>query len=704
VTIGAKGAPTKKAAPKAPTTPKSAWRQFPLNPATTMFLDFTEANPDAVFSLFSRTAGITILKSPQFKSKITLASAKAVKLDEAFSLLNTVLGFQNYEMRKEGNHLLVAMKQPPPQPPQSAPPAPPQPVVKTYPLNVSRASDVAKIIIDIYGPAAAAGGGGQPQGGGEMAFVNGRMVPMGGGMPGGGGGGANPNFKVTSDDTSNAIVVKALPEEQTKIEALIKDLDKSTAPSLVTEIFALKYAPADQAVTAIEDILTANAPTGRSAARQTQQQPDYGYYGYYGGGRSTQRTAGGQSATAIKATNSVSVNATEGNMKLIRELLRSLDSPASFVDTTNVIKLQNAKATDVADLLNKAFTQQRSNNSDFGFFIYDSYGGGNQNNKQQTTDFDEEGRFVNVRDIQGKVTVQADAATNSLVVVTSPSNLRAIRKVVDQLDQVADQVVIETLIVEANLDRTTKLGIEYNFVNDLFNGQGNGVGSINFGIGSNTTTNSVQGATYTFTGDNYKIFLNAIQTDTRFKVLDTPRIFASNNAKAIINVSQRLPYITSTVASPLGGVTNAYQFTDVGVVLTVTPRITAGGTVTMDVEQSADDLQGFTTYNAPIINTRKATTTVSVEDSQTVVLGGIIRNTETRTDSKVPILGDLPLLGQLFRSTTRGTGQTELMVFLTPHIIHNGKDAQRLREQATKELTKPSQDSMRKAVPPVKEP
>ena len=194
--------------------------------------------------------------------------------------------------------------------------------------------------------------------------------------------------------------------------------------------------------------------------------------------------------------------------------------------------------------------------------------------------------------------------------------------------------------------------------------------------------------------------MNALQTDTRFKVLDTPRIFTSNNVKAEINVSQKLPYITSQQTGTTGGIISNYQFQDVGVVLTVTPRITSNGQVTMDVIQSADDLAGFTTYNAPIINHRQASTTVSVKDGETVILGGIIRNTLTQTDNKIPILGDIPLLGNLFRSHSKTAGQTELMVFLTPHIVHLNKDAQKLREDQSKQLSPQSQESLKKLIPP----
>jgi general secretion pathway protein D len=133
----------------------------------------------------------------------------------------------------------------------------------------------------------------------------------------------------------------------------------------------------------------------------------------------------------------------------------------------------------------------------------------------------------------------------------------------------------------------------------------------------------------------------------------------------------------------------------------VTPHITANGYVTLDVDQTANDLQGFTSFNAPIVNQREANTTVSVKNGETIILGGIIRRNVTSTVKKIPILGDIPLLGQLFRSTTKDDTRTELMVFLTPRVVKNPDDARALRDDTTKKMTPDSQKTLKNAIPPV---
>jgi len=118
--------------------------------------------------------------------------------------------------------------------------------------------------------------------------------------------------------------------------------------------------------------------------------------------------------------------------------------------------------------------------------------------------------------------------------------------------------------------------------------------------------------------------------------------------------------------------------------------------VTMDVSQTANDLQEFTDFNAPIVNQRQADTTVSVRDGETIILGGIIRNSVTSSVKKIPLLGDIPLLGNLFRSTDKSNTKTELLVFLTPRVVRDPDEARRLKEDELKRLSQPSQKTLDK--------
>jgi len=674
--------------------PIPAWDQFPINKKTTMLLDFSSANPDAVFSLFSRTSGITILKDPSFTQTITVTSASAVNLDSAFNILNTELGFYGYQLSKQGD-LLIVGKIPPPPPPRPQmppqPPPPPPPITKVYALNYADATQVAKIIMDVYGPGQ--GQQNQPQQGGfpGMMFNNG-MPPgmMAGGMPGGGQ--PQKTLKVTSDPYSNSVIVYALQQDQTDIQTLIGQLDIKTGTPLESAVFHVKHVAVDQVVQAIQDVLAANDPTGKGSRSQSQGGQGGFSYNFYEGGYTPPPGKGEQNAVAIKQTNSVIVNATHENLALVRQLLDNLDQTPVVATTTFYEQLKFAKATDVAALLNNVFTQQQNNNNSNRFYSFFNYTPSSSDDEQMG--LDEDGNMVNIRNMTGNVNVTADPNTNSLIVVTDPSNMPLIRPIIKRLDQPADQVMIETIIVQATLDNTTKLGAEWNFLpKSLFGGHATGSGSTNFGVQSSNPT----GLSYTLSSAAYSAFVNALQTDSRFQVLSAPRVFASNNVKSTINVGTTLQ-VASGQSSVAGTTTVSYTPLNVGVELDVTPRVTASNTVSMDVNQTDNDLQGYSANGEPIVDNRTATTTITVADGKTVVLGGIISRQRTLNANKVPILGDIPLIGNLFKSTSNEIQQTELLVLLTPHIIRTAADADSIRADQTLELSKQSQKALEQSV------
>ncbi len=700
VRVGVRGGPP---VPVPAKPPKPPWQEFKLDKKATLLLDFTDANPDMILTIFSHASGITIVKDPSLKTTLTVQSAKAVHLNEAFAILNTVLKLNGYELQKDGDLLVAGKKLPPPAPapmpmpmpaPQPAAPTEEKSVVKFYPLTFANASTVAKVINEVFSQQ-------------QLESIV-QQLQQGGGFQGG-----QPQFgrpqgpsapkvvRASSEDYSNTVIVNAPEANQKDVENLIKKIDITTETPLESQIFRLNYVTVDEVVDAIKDVLTSNAPTGRGGAKPSNNDQNNQFYYYRGYGQSnSSTTAGGQSAIAVKQTNSVIVTATKANMEIVKKLVASLDSESNYVGTTSVIHLENAKATDVATLLNTAFTKRKDQNQNDNpyFFVYsDSPDQGKKTDV--TTDLDEQGRIVNVRDLTGKVNIVADPNTNSLVVVTLPSNLKLIRKVVDAIDVVSEQVMIETIIVEANLDKTTKLGVEWNFLQNSVLGNKNVTATGNQDFGLQSTTPLPQGFRYTLTAADYKAFVNLLQSNSRYKILDTPRIFTSNNVKAKIDVSQLYPYTLNSQTSNVStGIIATNDYKTIGVVLNVTPRITAAGEVSMDVDQTADDLQGLSTSGAPIINHREAQTTASVKDGDTILLGGIIRNNLTSSESKIAILGDLPLIGHLFQSSSKQNTQTELMVFMTPHIVKTPAGAVKIRELSEKDLSPSSREALDKII------
>ncbi|HRJ96463.1 MAG TPA: secretin N-terminal domain-containing protein, partial [Fimbriimonadaceae bacterium] len=322
---------------------------------------------------------------------------------------------------------------------------------------------------------------------------------------------------------------------------------------------------------------------------------------------------------------------------------------------------------------------------------------GTRNTPGQTAR-DADGRVVNVRDLAGQVTTIPDSNTNSIIVVASPENAELIRQILSQLDRIPEQVMIETIIVEATLDASTKLGVEWNY--NRANTQTDQTGSVGTDFGLRRANPPLTGFRYSLAGGSLEGLINALATDKKFQVLSTPRIYTSNNVQAQINISQSVPYVLSTREDPNGNLTFNYSFQDVGIVLTVTPRITANGFVTMDVDQTANDLQGFTSFNAPIVNQRQANTTVTVKDNETIILGGIIRNTVTSTVNKIPLLGDIPILGNLFKFSDKSNVKTELLVFLTPRIVRTPEEAQQIKDDSLRQMSPASRKQVENRVSP----
>src|SRR5690606_2943444 len=173
------------------------------------------------------------------------------------------------------------------------------------------------------------------------------------------------------------------------------------------------------------------------------------------------------------------------------------------------------------------------------------------------------------------------------------------------------------------------------------------------------------------------VTLRAIAEAGKTEVLSRPSVLARNNQEAVITVAQQVPLITSVRYDNFGNQINGVQYTPVGIILRVTPFITSDGMVEMIISPEISNLSDQTVpiaagVEAPVINTRSADTVVVTPDGQTVVIGGLMSNLRTATDNKIPLLGDIPLLGNLFKRRSRSDSKTELLIFLTPRIVTGG--------------------------------
>lgn len=280
----------------------------------------------------------------------------------------------------------------------------------------------------------------------------------------------------------------------------------------------------------------------------------------------------------------------------------------------------------------------------------------------------------------GDALIAADDNTNMLLISAAPEKLELIQQLLAELDVLPPQVNIRAIIAEVSLDRETSLGFQWSKLPQLgpYGGQGVlGDFTTSFGL----ATESSIGLLGQISAADFQGVLNALTTDNKARILSTPNIFTSNNQPASINISSRRPFpsgqVTSTAGTSTGVegvISTTIRYEDVGIQLNVTPLVTQGGVVRMDIEVSADEPGlgveiGDQTY--PSTNTRQASAIVNVNDGCTVVLGGLMRESISRQAQRIPLLGDLPIIGPFFRKTTSRREKAELLVFLTPHVIRS---------------------------------
>lgn len=297
--------------------------------------------------------------------------------------------------------------------------------------------------------------------------------------------------------------------------------------------------------------------------------------------------------------------------------------------------------------------------------------------------------------------IQADSATNSLI-ITAPDNVyNGLRAVIDKLDARRAQVYVEALIAEVTTDKAAEFGIQWQSPIGSSTSNTAVVGGTNFGSGGNnilglSTGTTLPGAGFNLgvlrrimVGDKEVIGLTALaralESDANANILSTPNLLTLDNEEAKIIIGKNVPFITGSYAqsgaTTTGATINPFQTIerkDVGLSLKVKPQITEGGTVKLQIAQEVSSIQDTTNQAGIITNKRSIESMVLVEDGQTIVLGGLIQDDVQDGEDKVPGLGDIPLLGHLFKTERRKHVKTNLMVFLRPVVLRNAAAADSL--------------------------
>ena len=290
----------------------------------------------------------------------------------------------------------------------------------------------------------------------------------------------------------------------------------------------------------------------------------------------------------------------------------------------------------------------------------------------------------------GSVEIIADDTRNALVILATAQDYRMIAAAIRKLDVVPLQVLIEASILEVTLAGDLDYGIEWFFSNQIGRGRG-GQGALD--LGGAGVSALAPGFAYTIVNSaaNVKVALNALESESEVNVLSAPSLMVLDNQTARINVGDEIPVPSRQSTSnitPGAPTVNEIKFRNTGITLEVTPRVNNSGLVTMEIRQEVSNAIRTTssTINAPTIQKRQIKSTVAINSGQTIVLGGLIRNSATENASGVPVLQQIPALGKLFGNTSAKNRRTELVVLLTPRVVRNQDDAQKITDEFRKKL------------------
>jgi general secretion pathway protein D len=309
----------------------------------------------------------------------------------------------------------------------------------------------------------------------------------------------------------------------------------------------------------------------------------------------------------------------------------------------------------------------------------------------------------------GKITITPDKATNSLVIMASPADYQNLLQVVQKLDRKRRQVFVQALIAEVSLDKASELGVQWGFFGGASTGSVSTAGIYDpFGtmtpffaaIGQLSTAGLLPADMKLSSAANFPAILKAMQSNGLLNVLSSPTILTSDNKEAEIMVGETVPFAgTSTISTVGGAAQQSIERKDIGITLKITPQITEGDYIKLDLQQEIQSLkdtvivgQGSTDRTT---TKRSAKTSVIVKDQETVAIGGLISENEREIVSKVPLLGDIPFLGYLFKTKSIKREKTNLILLLTPRVIKDARD----QADTTQKQKERFMDASRKAEP-----
>jgi general secretion pathway protein D len=625
----------------------------PAAPADAVTLNFVNADIDAVVRAVAEITGRNFIVDPRVKGSINIVSARPVPRSLVYPTLLSALRLSGYAAVESDGIVKIV----------------PEADAKTQGGAVGRGSGdrlVTQVLVLRHESAA------------QLVNV---LRPL-----------ITPNNTIAAFPGSNALVITDYADNLRRIERIVASLDQPSAaePLLVP----VRHASALDIVTLVNKLMTEAPAPGAAAADPTQRV----------------------TLVADPRSNSVLVRSENPTRTArVRQLIEQLDTPGRPGGNLFIIYLKNADAARVAQTLRALLSggdagpgvAAPTSLAPAGAFTTTGTAGSQPapavTTAQPALPFTPPAALGGAN--AAGVTVQADVANNALIVMAPEPIYNNLRAIVEKLDVRRAQVYVEALIVEISADKAAELGIQWQALSGLNTTSTRVFGGTNFtprGAGTNIidiASNPTAMAPGLNLGvirglirlpgfgeiANLAFLARALETQVGANILSTPSLLTLDNEEARIVVGQNVPFVTGQYATTGGTATVApfqtIERRDVGLVLRVRPQITEGGTVRMLLYQEVSRIQEQSAQTGIILSKRALESSVVIDDSQIIVLGGLIEDRLADGSDKVPVLGDVPGVGTLFRYDARRREKTNLMIFLKPTVIRTSHDGREVTSE-----------------------
>jgi general secretion pathway protein D len=414
---------------------------------------------------------------------------------------------------------------------------------------------------------------------------------------------------------------------------------------------------------------------------------------------------GNTSVSSDERTNQLIIVTHPGNLEIIMNVIENIDVDAAPLTSSEVFQLRQAKAEEVVPIIENIIQGQREGREKDAETAANNRNqqAGLPNNPLAAAAAAAQAAAANAGSSEANSSLQfssfvglsADERTNAIVAYGTQQDLKTLKDLIEKIDIPLPQVRIEAIITEVSLGESQASGLS-SFSALFYDGEGTSIGSGDdtleiFPFGRDTAgpfslgTGSLSGAG-AFGNFAVEAVMDISESDSDIKILSTPTIVVSHNEEGVINVSESRPFITSTTTNNLDTITNdltrsSVEYRDVGIQLTVTPLIGIDGSVTMTIEQTVDTIRDASVATRPIIGKREANSTITVRDSEVIILGGLQENTRDITTTYFPFVGRWPIVGDIFSGESIEYVRTELIIFIRPTILRTPEEARTMSEE-----------------------